>query len=121
MDYYLDGRRRARREDKLKETLQAMQKSKESVSQQFKGLKSHLAKVELHEWMAIPDIGDYTVKKNKRDRLSAAPDTLLLAQGQSNSGRTVQEGTASVLGGTLNEVGLARSSLLSMHLEKESE
>ena len=75
--------------------------------------------MQLHEWMAIPEIGDYTVKKHRRERLSAAPDALLL--GQNQMGRQVVEGTSSVLGGSLNEVGLARSSLLSLQLEKQAE
>jgi hypothetical protein len=39
----------------------------------------HRPQVKAEEWEAIPDIGDYTIKRQKRETFAPAPDSLLAA------------------------------------------
>ena len=47
------------------------------ITEQFADLKRKLGEVTEDEWDAIPDIGDYTIKKKKKESFVPAPDTLL--------------------------------------------
>lgn len=51
--------------------------------------------VKAEEWEAIPDIGDYTIKRQKRETFAPAPDSLLAAAAN-----------AAGASGTTNAVGL---------------
>ena len=47
------------------------------ITEQFADLKRKLGEVTEDEWDAIPDIGDYTIKKKKKESFVPAPDTLM--------------------------------------------
>ena len=65
--------------------------------------------------MNIPEIGDYTIKKQKRDKFTPTPDNILLNEKNNKNNKEVDTGMMS----SLNDVGMARSSLLSLKLDKE--
>ncbi len=59
------------------------------------------------EWEAIPDIGDYTIKRQKRETYAPAPDSLLAAAASAGaSGNTVLDvnGLATPAGGSASSV-----------------
>ena len=70
----------------------------------------------VQEWLAIPEIGDFTVKKQKREKFTPTPDNLLVADKQHSNMVIDSKSNGEV--SSLHEVGLARSSLLSLKLEK---
>ena len=97
----------------MKQEIQKIKKQKPSITEQFKDLKQELGKVTVDQWMNIPDIGDYTIKKQKREKFTPTPDNII-TQKQNQQTNVVQEGITT----NLNEVGMARSSLLTMNLDK---
>ena len=77
MDDRVDERRRDAREARLKAELEAYRRDNPKITEQFADLKRGLSAVSEAEWSAIPDIGDYSIKKQKRETWAAAPDSLL--------------------------------------------
>ena len=65
IDEHMDQRRRDQREKRLKEDLEKYRKENPKITEQFADLKRKLADVSQSEWEAIPDIGDYTIKRQK--------------------------------------------------------
>lgn len=65
IDSHMDERRRERREKRLKEEIEKYRKENPKITEQFAPLKRELANISEAEWEAIPDIGDYTVKRQK--------------------------------------------------------
>ena len=65
VDRHMDSRRRIRREKKLKDELKKLRAERPSIAQQFSDLKRNLSGMNYDDWMSIPEIGDYTVKKVK--------------------------------------------------------
>lgn len=76
--------------------------STNNIADGFADLKRGLAAVTEAEWEAIPEIGDYTIKKAKRDTWAPVPDTLLAkaAAEMASTSTTVVEGGASAAGGS---------------------
>jgi pre-mRNA-processing factor 6 len=67
-----------RREKRLKEEIEKYRAENPKITEQFADLKRKLAEVSTDEWEAIPDIGDYTIKKQKTfQTFTPVPDTLL--------------------------------------------
>jgi len=74
----MDSRRKDQREARLKEDLEKYRRDNPKITEQFRDLKRKLGEVSYEEWDAIPDIGDYTIKKKKDfAQFTPAPDTLL--------------------------------------------
>lgn len=72
------GGAQAQREKREAEEFAAFRKENPLIKEQFGDLKRELAAVSEAEWKAIPEIGDYTVKRRKRfENFSAASDSLL--------------------------------------------
>jgi len=70
--------------------------------------------------MRIPDIGDYTIKKVKRDKSIPVPDSIIedaRIKGKISNSIDPKEGKIS----NLNEIGEARNTLLSIKLDKVSD
>jgi pre-mRNA-processing factor 6 len=77
------------------------------ITEQFASDKRKLAEVTAEQWEAIPEIGDYTIKKRQRTTYAPAPDSLLAAAanagamansvGGSGAGGMVTPGTASTV------------------------
>ena len=49
----------------MKEELEKYRRDNPKITEQFRDLKRKLGDVSYEEWDAIPDIGDYTIKKKK--------------------------------------------------------
>ena len=92
--------------------------------QQFADLKRKLADVTEAEWEAIPEIGDYTIKKPRRETFVPAPDTLLAAAVAERAASTsvVGEddagGGSTLAGGSLTAIGEGRRTVVSLNLDR---
>ncbi|GFR44314.1 hypothetical protein Agub_g5438 [Astrephomene gubernaculifera] len=125
VDNFMDERRREAREKRLKEELERYRAENPKITEQFADLKRKLADVSVDEWEAIPDIGDYTLKKPRRmERFAPVPDSLLARAaadaaaatgGAAGSARALDpnSGLASVggLGGLATPMGGAASTV----------
>jgi len=93
---------------------------------QFADLKRKLAEVTEAEWEAIPEIGDYTIKKPRRETYVPAPDTLLAAAVAERAASTsVVEGGgddpgggSTLGGGSLTAIGEGRRTVVSLNLDR---
>ena len=69
---------RDRREKILKEELEKYRAANPKIVEGLAPFKRKLADITDEEWEAIPEIGDYTIKKTKRfESFVPVPDTLL--------------------------------------------
>ncbi|CDJ63352.1 LOW QUALITY PROTEIN: U5 snRNP-associated 102 kDa protein, putative [Eimeria necatrix] len=102
IDHRMDGRRRSRREARLKEEIAKMRAEKPTIHQQFADLKKGLATVTQEEWESIPDIGDYTLKRKQKKQqiLTPASDRGILEarNRESFSNSIASAGTATPIG-----------------------
>ena len=124
IDKHMDSRRKQRRERKAKEDLEKLRAERPSIGQQFAGLKKDLTKLKMEDWLNIPEIGDYSVKKVKRERYVPVPDKIILnaAQDSETVGSiAVKDGTQSSITNNLNDVGEARGTVLTLKLDKLSD
>ena len=135
VDDHLDERRKDDRESRLKADLEQYRKDNPKITEQFADAKRKLSQVSYEEWDAIPDIGDYTIKKKKGGReFAPAPDTLLqkaMAEREKNayddggmvgSGMDVDGAGGSGSGATttardLTAVGEGRGTVLGLKLD----
>ena len=89
----MDERRRDEREQRLKLELEKFRKDNPKITEQFADAKRKLSAVSYEEWDAIPDIGDYSIKKKKGGReFAPAPDTLLQKAIAENDRNAYDEG-----------------------------
>ena len=63
IDERMDSRRKEARERKEKEAMEKFRSENPNVVETFRDLKRDLKDVSYAEWDAIPDIGDYSIKK----------------------------------------------------------
>jgi pre-mRNA-processing factor 6 len=139
----MDSRRKDQREARLKEDLEKYRRDNPKITEQFRDLKRKLGEVSYEEWDAIPDIGDYTIKKKKDfAQFAPAPDTLLqrALDEKGTSTQEVDDGIVTVsfsflmfvwaIGLTpcsicclqdLNAVGEGRGTVLGLKLDKLSD
>jgi len=130
VDSYMDERRRERREKRLKEEIERYRAENPKITEQFADLKRQLAEVKPDEWEAIPDIGDYTIKKRKTmQSFVPVPDTLLSkAAREKEHDSTVKDmslpGLATPMGGAnstvsdLTAIGEGRGTVLELKLDR---
>mmetsp|Transcript_35641 Transcript_35641/g.55625 ORF Transcript_35641/g.55625 Transcript_35641/m.55625 type:complete len:924 (-) Transcript_35641:135-2906(-) len=139
IDDRMEDRRKTRKEEKIKEEIEKYRKERPKIQQRFADLKRGLSTVSSEEWAAIPDIGDYTVKKKKREeKFVPASDFLLSGASASTTLGTsidaqVQKGG---LGGLqtpfykgaetpmhqdLTQIGQARKTVLNLKLNSASD
>lgn len=117
VDARMASRRQKHREARLQQDLADYRKKNPTIRQQFADLKNGLADVSTEEWAAIPDIGDYSVKKHKWDKYTPAPDSLLERAKQETAYVTSEPanyGTAT----DLASIGAGRSSVLGQKLDR---
>lgn len=91
------------------------------IAEQFADLKAQMSGVTEEEWRGIPEIGDYTVKKQKRyEVFSATSDSLLAsALGSTRSATTDQSGAATPGFSTdLTALGKGRKQMLGVNLDR---
>ena len=122
VEKFMDMRRKVRRETRLKKELEKIRAEKPPISEQFADVKRELAKMTPEEWMSIPEIGDYRLKKAKREKYVPVPDRVIEA------GRREMETTTSIeASGTetstknLSEFGEATRAVMGLKLDKISD
>lgn len=75
----MDARRRARREAREEAELAKHRAERPKLQQQFADLKRGLAVVTDAEWENIPDVGNLTRRKRRREERSfAVPDSIIV-------------------------------------------
>ena len=138
IDSRMEDRRKSRREEKIKEEIEKFRKERPKIQQRFADLKRGLSSVSSDEWAAIPDIGDYTVKKKKRDEKFVPASDFLLggAAGTSAFGtsidaqiqqkglgglQTPMAGGATPMNQDLTQIGQARKTVLNLKLNSVSD
>lgn len=110
----------ASREAQLKEAVASFRG--DSVAASFADLKRSLAGVSAAEWDAIPDIGDTTIKKTRREFYAPPPDTLLAAAAaEKETVASIDAGDALTAGGSLTEVGDGRRTVVSLNLDRAAD
>lgn len=122
MDDRVDERRRDAREARLKAELEAYRRDNPKITEQFADLKRGLSAVSEAEWSAIPDIGDYSIKKQKRETWAAAPDSLLdRARQETEQSTSAYDGGGEGVKTDLTAVGEGRGTVLGLKLDKMSD
>eukprot|EP00013_Stygamoeba_regulata_P016405 CAMPEP_0177675638 /NCGR_PEP_ID=MMETSP0447-20121125/27316_1 /TAXON_ID=0 /ORGANISM="Stygamoeba regulata, Strain BSH-02190019" /LENGTH=943 /DNA_ID=CAMNT_0019184055 /DNA_START=176 /DNA_END=3007 /DNA_ORIENTATION=- len=130
VDERMDGRRKARREEKLKKEMEKYRAERPKIQQQFADLKETMKSVSFSEWEAIPEIGDRSLRhKAKQTRYTPVPDSLLERAQAENAKVAVLDSSvqgATPFGGDtplgdLNQIGNARQQILNNQLSHMSE
>ncbi|KAH7921622.1 hypothetical protein BV22DRAFT_1132130 [Leucogyrophana mollusca] len=132
VDQNMDARRRARREARENAELAKHRAERPKIQQQFADLKRGLSVVTDSEWESIPEVGNLTRKKRRRDeRTFAVPDSVIVGDRakteyeNSLDTRQQQAGgfeTPADSGALTNfvEIGQARDKILSLKLDQIS-
>ncbi|KAJ7594180.1 PRP1 splicing factor, N-terminal-domain-containing protein [Mycena floridula] len=132
VDDAMDSRRKARREAREQEELVKHRAERPKIQQQFADLKRGLSAVTDEEWEGIPEVGNLTRKKRrKEERLYAIPDSVLVGDRSKNEyensldARQQQNGgfETPADSGTLTnflEIGEARDKILGLKLDQIS-
>eukprot|EP00201_Polytomella_parva_P023821 CAMPEP_0175041554 /NCGR_PEP_ID=MMETSP0052_2-20121109/1986_1 /TAXON_ID=51329 ORGANISM="Polytomella parva, Strain SAG 63-3" /NCGR_SAMPLE_ID=MMETSP0052_2 /ASSEMBLY_ACC=CAM_ASM_000194 /LENGTH=748 /DNA_ID=CAMNT_0016304095 /DNA_START=7 /DNA_END=2250 /DNA_ORIENTATION=+ len=135
VDNFMDDRRKEQRERRLKETLEQFRRNNPKITEQFADLKRKLSEVSESEWEAIPDIGDYTIKKPRRiEAFTPVPDSILSGAATSATGGPLTSvsssdgtlsslpgmasGIASALPSDLTAIGSGRGTVLGLKLDR---
>lgn len=116
VDARMSSRRQKQRELRLQKELHEYRKANPTVRQQFAHLKNGLKEVSSEEWASIPDIGDYSVKKQKWEKYTPAPDSLLESARRESA--FVAEAATGGAATDLASIGAGRTSVLEQKLDK---
>ncbi|KZT22173.1 hypothetical protein NEOLEDRAFT_1164255 [Neolentinus lepideus HHB14362 ss-1] len=134
VDRNMDARRRARREARESEELAKSRAERPKLQQQFADLKRGLSSVTDEEWESIPEVGNLTRRKRRReiyDRAYVVPDSVIVGDrskteyenaldpAQQNNGgieTPLENGTMT----NFVEIGQARDKILSLKLDQIS-
>ncbi|OCH87953.1 hypothetical protein OBBRIDRAFT_758962 [Obba rivulosa] len=132
VDKNMDARRRARREALENEELAKHRAERPKIQQQFADLKRGLAVVTDEEWENIPEVGNLTRKKRKRDERSfVVPDSVLVGDRSKTEYENALDTRQQEAGGfetpadsgaltNFVEMGQARDKILSLKLDQVS-
>ncbi|RDB24257.1 Pre-mRNA-processing factor 6 [Hypsizygus marmoreus] len=132
VDEAMDARRRARREAQEHIELAKHRAERPKIQQQFADLKRGLSAVTDEEWENIPEVGNLTRKKRRKDERSfVVPDSVLVGDRSKteyeNALDTRQQEAGGFVtpadSGTLTnfvEIGQARDKILSLKLDQIS-
>ncbi|KAG5652943.1 hypothetical protein H0H81_003019 [Sphagnurus paluster] len=132
VDQAMDARRRARREAQEQLELAKHRAERPKIQQQFADLKRGLSAVTDDEWENIPEVGNLTRKKRRRDeRTFAVPDSIIVGDRSKNEYENSLDTRQQENGGfetpadsgTLTnfvEMGQARDRILSLKLDQIS-
>jgi len=122
VDTFMDGRRRDRREARLKDEIEKYRAENPKITEQFADLKRKLGQVSESEWEAIPEIGDRTIKNKQRrfESFVPVPDTLLAAAAAEKQTSTAQPGdeTSGYATTDLTAVGQGRETVIRLNLDR---
>lgn len=106
VDNKMDERRKARREAREKQEHEEFRASRPKLQAQFADLKRGLAGVSDAEWESLPEVGNLTGKKRKRDpRMYAVPDSVLVGDRDKVDYENSLDARQQEQGGFLSEVG----------------
>ncbi|GMH38698.1 hypothetical protein BSKO_06582 [Bryopsis sp. KO-2023] len=125
VDQHMDMRRRDRREKRLKDEIEKFRAENPKITEQFADLKRKLGEMSSLDWESIPDIGDYTVKKQRKfQSFVPVPDTLLAkAAAEKELVSKIDPGLDTPLSGTastmtdLTAVGEGRGTVIKLKLD----
>ncbi|KAI5119400.1 hypothetical protein M0805_005943 [Coniferiporia weirii] len=132
VDQNMDARRRARREAREQEELAKHRAERPKIQQQFADLKRGLSVVTDEEWENIPEVGNLTRKKRKKDERSfVVPDSVIVGDRSKSEYDNALDPLQQQAGGfetpaesgTLTnfvEIGQARDKILSLKLDQIS-
>ncbi|KAI0754818.1 PRP1 splicing factor, N-terminal-domain-containing protein [Daedaleopsis nitida] len=132
VDKNMDARRRARREARENEELAKHRAERPKIQQQFADLKRGLSVVTDEEWESIPEVGNLTRKKRKRDERSfVVSDSVIVGDRARTEYETSLDAHQQATGGletpadngTLTnfaEMSQARDKILSLKLDQVS-
>lgn len=132
VDEAMDSRRKARREAQEKLELEKHRAERPKIQQQFADLKRGLSAVTDEEWENIPEVGNLTRKKRRREERSfVVPDSVLVGDRNKNEYENSLDARQQEAGGfatpaesgTLTnfvEIGQARDKILSLKLDQIS-
>lgn len=130
IDDRMDERRKERREARERDTMEKFRRENPKISEQFADLKRKLGHLVNADWEAIPDIGDYTVKKAKREQFVPVPDSLLARAAAASDTAAALDASAMASGlqtprdGTttdLTAIGAGRNTVVQLKLDKISD
>lgn len=132
VDKNMDARRRARREAREREEMDRFRRENPKLQQQFADLKRGLSAVTDSEWEGIPEVGNLTKRKRRReDKMYAVSDSILVGDRAKNEYVNALDPmqqdsgglTTPADSGTLTnfvEIGQARDKILSLKLDQAS-
>ncbi|KAF5378077.1 hypothetical protein D9615_007629 [Tricholomella constricta] len=132
VDEAMDARRRARREAQEQLELAKHRAERPKIQQQFADLKRGLSAVTDDEWENIPEVGNLTRKKRRRDeRTFAVPDSIIVGDRSKNEYENSLDTRQQEAGGfetpadsgaltNFVEMGQARDRILSLKLDQIS-
>ncbi|KAG6902409.1 hypothetical protein C0995_000335 [Termitomyces sp. Mi166 len=132
VDQAMDARRKARREAQEQAELAKHRAERPKIQQQFADLKRGLSAVTDTEWENLPEVGNLTRKKRRRDdRAFAVPDSIIVGDRGKNEYENSLDPRQQEHGGletpadsgTLTnfvEMGQARDKILSLKLDQIS-
>ncbi|KIJ93573.1 hypothetical protein K443DRAFT_684462 [Laccaria amethystina LaAM-08-1] len=132
VDEAMDSRRKARREAQEKLELGKHRAERPKIQQQFADLKRGLSAVTDEEWENIPEVGNLTRKKRRKEERSfVVPDSVLVGDRNKNEYENSLDARQQEAGGfatpaesgTLTnfvEIGQARDKILSLKLDQIS-
>eukprot|EP00178_Gracilaria_changii_P027030 TRINITY_DN839_c0_g1_i1.p1 TRINITY_DN839_c0_g1~~TRINITY_DN839_c0_g1_i1.p1 ORF type:complete len:827 (+),score=191.96 TRINITY_DN839_c0_g1_i1:4033-6513(+) len=115
----MKSRRQKQREEKLQEELRKYRDANPTVKQQFADLKADLKKISDDQWASIPDIGDRTIKKQKFERFTPVPDSVLTGAGHT-VGYVATDSDGEDDATDLAAIGQGRASVLGQNLDRAS-
>lgn len=119
VDSRMKSRRQKQREDRIQLELKKYRDANPTVRQQFADLKTNLSTVSSDQWASIPDMGDYSVKKQKFKKFTPAPDSLLEKARQESAVVAAEPSTAGTAT-DLASIGAGRTSVLGHKLDVAS-
>ncbi|CAA7262736.1 unnamed protein product [Cyclocybe aegerita] len=132
VDEAMDSRRRARREAAERAQMQKLRAERPKIQQQFADLKRGLSVVTDEEWENLPEVGNLTRKKRKREERSfVVPDSVIVGDRGKNEYDNALDPRQQQAGGfetpadsgaltNLVEIGQARDKILSLKLDQMS-
>ncbi|KAJ8588177.1 hypothetical protein M405DRAFT_934289 [Rhizopogon salebrosus TDB-379] len=131
VDQNMDSRRRARREARENAELAKHRAERPKIQQQFSDLKRGLSVVTDQEWESIPEVGNLTRKKRRKDdRTFAVPDSIIVGDRSKTEYENSLDNRQQANGfetpadsGTMTnfvEIGQARDKILSLKLDQIS-
>ncbi|KAF7767988.1 hypothetical protein Agabi119p4_7231 [Agaricus bisporus var. burnettii] len=132
VDQAMDSRRKARREAREQGELAKHRAERPKIQQQFADLKRGLSAVTDSEWDSIPEVGNLTRKKRrKEDRSFVVPDSVLVGDRAKGEFENALDSRQQEVGGFVTpadsgiltdfvEIGQARDKILSLKLDQIS-